>query len=135
MRANRLLGVAIALCLVSFQSAIAGAPLKGIDVKLGKNPGGSAAARVTDANGNADFGVWPKGDYTLSVTPLAGQPLIHLAVVGPANGAIERDIDTSPAARPAGPIAFSLNGTSPLKVTVTAGSPGHPISHSNSNNN
>src|ERR1700678_3711159 len=51
------------------QFSFAGAPLKGIDVKLGKNPGGGCAARTTDSSGKADFGVWPKGNYTLEFAP------------------------------------------------------------------
>ena len=44
-----------------------GVPIKGIDVKLGKNPGGNAAARTsTDSNGNFAFPVMPKGSYTLT---------------------------------------------------------------------
>lgn len=45
----------------------AGAPLKGVDVKLGKAPGGGAAVRTTNENGKFDFGVVPKGTYYLSV--------------------------------------------------------------------
>lgn len=45
----------------------AGAPLKGVDVKLGRPPGGGGAARTTDENGKFDFGVVPKGTYYLSV--------------------------------------------------------------------
>ena len=45
-----------------------GAPLKGIDVKLGKNPGGSPAARTTDNDGKINFGVLNKGSYYLIVT-------------------------------------------------------------------
>jgi hypothetical protein len=56
------------ICLVLASAAIAGTPLKGIDVKLGKNPGGNAAARATtDSNGNADFGVVPPGSYSLTI--------------------------------------------------------------------
>jgi hypothetical protein len=51
--------------------AYAGAPLKGVDVKLGKNPGGSPAARTTDANGHFDFGVVEKGSYELTLAPPA----------------------------------------------------------------
>jgi len=45
---------------------VTGAPLKGVDVKLGKNPGGLAAARTTNGNGKFDFGVMPKGSYYLT---------------------------------------------------------------------
>jgi len=58
-----------ALCLLP-AVATAGAPLKGVDVKLGKNPGGGAAARVTtDEKGNFSFPVVPRGEYTLTVEP------------------------------------------------------------------
>src|ERR1043166_179537 len=45
-----------------------GAPLRGVDVKLGKNPGGSPAARTTtDADGNFTFQNVPAGDYILTL--------------------------------------------------------------------
>jgi hypothetical protein len=48
-----------------------GAPLKGVDVKLGKNPGGSAAARTftSDDDGKISFGTLQPGTYTLTVLP------------------------------------------------------------------
>ncbi len=45
-----------------------GAPLKGVDIKLGKNPGGTAAARTTsDINGNYSFTNIPVGSYKIYV--------------------------------------------------------------------
>lgn len=147
MRRFRLIGT-IVLALLSCHVALAGAPLKGIDVKLGKNPGGGCAARTTDANGQADFGVWPKGDYTLEFTA-ATQPAsykdpedmttryrpgnnkttrtdagsaptkLHVVIVGSSSGRIERDIDVAATARMA-PVGFSLSGKEELKVVVTA---------------
>jgi hypothetical protein len=47
---------------------VTGAPLKGVDVKLGRNPGGSPAARTTtNDKGKFDFGVVPKGSYLLTL--------------------------------------------------------------------
>jgi len=67
--------VAAATFILLAQLAFAGSPLKGVDVKLGKNPGGGCAARTTDAGGKADFGVWPKGNYTLEFAPAASAPI------------------------------------------------------------
>ena len=71
MKISRSLILLAAFCVLIVQGALAGAPLKGIDVKLGKNPGGGCAARTTNDAGNANFGIWPKGDYTLSFSPAA----------------------------------------------------------------
>jgi hypothetical protein len=127
------------MLVLSVQSALAGAPLKGIDVKLGKNPGGGCAARTTDGTGKANFGVWPKGNYTLSIAPSAAPAAqstartlspssksstpapskVHLAIVGASSGKIERDIEPEGSARTA-PIEFSLSGKEELVVVVTA---------------
>ena len=57
-----------ALVALASSSAFAGAPLKGVDVKLGKNPGGGAAARTTtDANGHFAFANLPAGSYVLTL--------------------------------------------------------------------
>jgi hypothetical protein len=50
-----------------------GAPLKGVDVKLGKNPGGSPAARTTGDDGKINWGVLAKGSYYLTVEVPAKQ--------------------------------------------------------------
>jgi hypothetical protein len=125
-----------AACLFLAQTVFAGAPLKGIDVKLGKNPGGGCAARTTDAGGKADFGVWPKGNYTLDFAPAAANdppakaadrslvmPAVmkaHVVISGATGGKIERDVQAGASNERAAPIQFSLDGSQPLIVVVTA---------------
>jgi hypothetical protein len=129
------------------QSALAGAPLKGIDVKLGKNPGGGCAARISDAGGTANFGVWPKGNYTVTFSAVnvpanargAKPNNLHVEINGAGGGKITHVL---PAATADGlvPIEFVSDGRTPLVVTVSDGT-GEPVdwarikSHSNSTNN
>jgi len=134
MRTAVLPALAAAALLASAQAALACSPLKGIDVKLGKNPGGGVAARTTDASGTADFGVWPKGAYTISISPPADGAPLHVQVIGADGGAMERDIRPASAARSA-PIIFSLDGGMSLSLQVTSQGRERPKLHSNTNNN
>jgi hypothetical protein len=129
-----------AFCVLIAQCALAGAPLKGIDVKLGKNPGGGCAARTTNDAGNANFGIWPKGNYTLSFTPAVSPkssghaterslnsknaaPVfakLHVVIQGATGGRIERDFDAGADASRVAPVQFSLSGKEELVVVVTA---------------
>jgi hypothetical protein len=134
--------VAVALLALSSHCAMAGAPLKGVDVKLGKNPGGGCAARTTDASGKANFGVWPKGNYTLTLSPASTPELsvqntartesapskpstlapvrMHLTLMGAVGGKIERDVESAAASARQAPLEFSLGGKEELIVVVTA---------------
>jgi hypothetical protein len=132
---TRIVAVA-ATCLFLAQTVFAGAPLKGIDVKLGKNPGGGCAARTTDEGGTADFGVWPKGNYTLEFAPAVangaeGQakdrslvmPALmraHVVISGATGGKIEREVEAGASTERAAPIQFSLDGSQRLVVVVSA---------------
>ena len=62
-----------------------GAPLKGIDVKLGKNPGGGCAARcTTNTNGQYTFNNVDTGSYKIYVDiPNYGMDSIRAVVITP----------------------------------------------------
>lgn len=124
------------LVLFTVHSAFAGAPLKGIDVKLGKSPGGGCANRTTDANGKADFGVWPKGSYTIEykdpedmttryrpgnnkTAKIAASPMHYLVIEGAVGGKIERDFESGEAAQRNAPVTFTSDGKTPLVVTIS----------------
>ncbi|MGZ3863317.1 MAG: FG-GAP-like repeat-containing protein, partial [Bacteroidia bacterium] len=64
-----------------------GAPLKGVDIKLGKNPGGSPAARTTtDNNGNYQFSNIPVGNYKIYVNiPNYGMDSVLAITITPTN--------------------------------------------------
>jgi hypothetical protein len=144
---RRWIGVVV-LGLLSCQVALAGSPLKGVDVKLGKNPGGGCAARTTDGSGHANFGVWPKGEYTLElsaasapaykdpedmttryrpgnnktakIAAAATPSKLHVVILGSSAGRIERDVAVGNQTARVAPITFSLSGKEELSVVVTA---------------
>ena len=70
--------------------SLGGAPLKGVDVKLGKNPGGGAAARTSDGSGSFDFGVLPKGNYRITlVLPSSAAGRAEVIVKGGVGGVLD----------------------------------------------
>jgi hypothetical protein len=55
----------------SIISPVPGAPLKGVDVKLGKNPGGSPSKRTTGPDGKIDLSDLAAGSYWMEIAPLS----------------------------------------------------------------
>jgi hypothetical protein len=117
--------LAFAAALLAAAASFAGAPLKGVDVKLGKNPGGTAAARTgqstattatTDADGKAAFGTLEKGSYTLTLPPRdpRGGDVCTVTLAGAVGGPITRDWS----GRTAETIAFDTDGAQPVSVTI-----------------
>jgi hypothetical protein len=109
-RARRFALAFVASLLVVMSSAvIAGAPLKGIDVKLGKNPGGTVASRMTDASGGFSFGVVPKGSYRITMVLPAGAELakakaIEIRVYSTGKGPVTAVLAASGVARKSGAV-------------------------------
>ena len=83
MTVRRGVSAALALSLVILLAAAAraetsGAPLKGVDVKLGRNPGNVARTVATNEDGVAQFGTLARGSYWLLLdSPLKpGDPVV-----------------------------------------------------------
>jgi hypothetical protein len=90
------------------RTAGAGAPLKGVDVKLGKAPGGGIArVATTDAAGHFDLGVVPAGSYTVTLGPAAG-------AAAPAPGGAACTVDISGAVGGALRAEFDLGSGRPM---------------------
>jgi len=133
------IAASVGVLLMVVGSASAGAPLKGIDVKLGKNPGGTVASRVTDATGAFTFGVVAKGKYRLTFSfPKGAVPtsgFAEVTVKGAANGPLDAKIvmrEPGAAATRATDIStidFLSDGTpvrGSVQLATKDGSNGHP---------
>lgn len=120
MKIHTCLSTAAAILLAGVIAVHAGAPLKGVDVKLGKNPGGGAAARTTtDGSGNFALPVVPAGSYTLT---FSGNEPIEVSVRGAAGGAIRKTFQNAGAtARGSGAAKIDLqsDGKKPLTGSVS----------------
>ena len=112
--------------------ALAGAPLKGVDVKLGRPPGGTpVASRVTDKSGKFDFGVLAKGNYQLTIGlpdgTGAGAP-VSLVVEGVPTGNVTRVLKVGGAnAKTAGPtpvMEFTADGVHPIAGRISTADAG-----------
>ncbi len=118
-------------------AAHAGAPLKGVDVKLGKAPGGGASARTTNADGKLDLGVLPAGSYYLIIsapkgTDVTRDPEAQIEIKGATGGTVKKRwdyakkkaFDVAPAdssARVAAPVGeekiiFTSDGIHPIVI-------------------
>ena len=111
-------------------SAWAGAPLKGVDVKLGKNPGGGAAARTTNAEGKVDFGVLPAGSYYLVIDGAKNEPDAQIEIRGASEGTLKRrwnfaqkkafSLDATARDTGADKIILTSDGKHPVEIAATA---------------
>jgi hypothetical protein len=117
------LAVSLMALVLTATPLLAGAPLKGIDVKLGRNPGGTVAARTTSGDGSFDFGILPKGRYVITLNGTAGSAVVNLK--GAAEGAVHKAIAIArggATARQAGAaLEFTSDGRHPVRGHVSSG--------------
>jgi hypothetical protein len=87
--------LAFGIACLSASSVLAGAPLKGVDIKLGRNPGG-CAARIAETHSAADgsflFKGLKPGSYDVCV---AGQPprVVTVGASGVINGTVKHSVE------------------------------------------
>lgn len=117
--AARMLVLELALVLPG-AAALAGEPIPGVDVKLGKNPGGNAVAAPTGADGAYQFKGLAPGNYDLSVAGRLVQT-ITVGDRGSIGGVLSREPD--------GKASITFNG----QVGVVPDLPSAPINTSRSN--
>jgi hypothetical protein len=127
---SRKLILAMLVFLVA-TTAWAGAPLKGVDVKLGKNPGGGAAARTTNGDGKADFGVLAAGSYYVVVDGAKNvrEPDAEIEIRGAKEGTLKKrwnfaqkkafGTDATAREAGAGKIVFTSDGKHPIEIAAT----------------
>lgn len=130
MRLPRIPLLALVAVLIAL-SAYAGAPLKGVDVKLGRNPGGKAAKRTTsDGAGRADFGIVEAGSYLVSLEMRGQNSDAEVEITGAVGGTVRKrwsfkenkayDGDAPSTARSAGQphIVIETDGQRPVQVSI-----------------
>jgi len=111
-----LVGLAL---LLPGAAALAGEPIPGVDIYLGKNPGGNPVAAPTGADGTYQFKGLAPGKYDLSI---AGQRVQTISVdKGTLGGVLSREPD--------GKASITFNG----QVGVVPDLPSAPVNTSRSN--
>jgi hypothetical protein len=126
------------LVSIALYAETAGAPLKGVDVKLGRNPGGTLRTMTTDDNGVLQLGVLPRGSYYLlfasavkptdavvaavEITGLRAGPLTYRynrksASILFRNGVLVSNPDRAKQSEPE-KMTFETDGTTPVQVTI-----------------
>lgn len=106
-----------ALLLFAGAPAFAGEPIPGVDVKLGKNPGGSIVARTTsDKAGRFVFENLTAGQYELIVTPSQTKASINTtrSNIKRPNIAMNRGVQVAEVAAEIG------SGPASAEITITA---------------
>ena len=142
--ATRALIVGLALLLPG-AAALAGEPIPGIDVKLGKNPGGGSIINApTGADGAYQFKGLAAGEYDLSV----GEQRVQTITVGDKgsiSGVLSREPGGTASISVNGPTGIADHGTRIIRITnVRANAktseepppdnlPGAPVSTTRSN--